>query len=493
LIGFIILLCFLAVLFADFLPSFGGSYADQRFLLAVLIGSVLSTAIFFLLFKGLSSKTVVGHLLPSIAFCLSFPVLSFTFWGQAYAFVEPGLYAFYFAAIFCGGLALVMMRGEHNFLETFVVVAAFACFFYGAMSVNVYLFALVDGQAELSDFIPWGFVNIRYWSHVATWLLPILPLAVLVGPLRRYRLWRSMVAIGAGLWWWIVLISASRGSTIGVVSGVFLVTLFFGRQSWPWLKQCIVYFLVGVAAWLVLSLLIPSLFFGDAEFRVVHATSSGRLPLFIEAWHMSVQHFPFGMGPQSWLTHDLISPEYSARSRIGHPHNMYLMWAAEYGWLLVLLLLLLTVQLAVYLWQQRSRVLRNNARNELLFLCGFTTSVFGALVHAGVSAVFIAPGSMLIGMLVLTSFWALILPREIFLVQITRQRGNLYGRLVFASMTAAAVLTIWLLWMHQVSNYYGDMRVDESAYKDRAKGPVVPRFWLHGNFPREVTPRGSQE
>lgn len=172
---------------------------------------------------------------------------------------------------------------------------------------------------------------------------------------------------------------------------------------------------------------------------------------------------------------------------------MYLMWAAEYGWLLVLLLVLLTLQLAVYLWRQRSSVLRNDARNELLLLCGITASVFGALVHASVSAVFIAPGSMLVGMLVLTSFWALILPRQVFLVQIPLKRGNFYGKLVSAFMTTAAVLTLWLLWMHQVSNYYGDMRVDESAYKDQAKGPVVPRFWLHGNFPREVTPRGSQE
>ncbi|PTB96770.1 hypothetical protein C9993_09605, partial [Marinobacter sp. Z-F4-2] len=264
---------------------------------------------------------------PAVLFILSFLILSVSYHDQSYALVEPGLYSFYFAAILLGGLTLVILGGVFRFIEIFVSVAAVAIFFYGAMSVNVYLFALVDGQAELSDLIPWGFVNIRYWSHVATWLLPILPLASLIVPLARHRLWRAMVAIGAGLWWWIIFLSASRGSIIGVAVGVLITTLCFGRQSWPWLRQFIVYLVTGVAIWLILSVLLPSLLFGEAALRSLHGTSSGRWPLFIEAWHMSFQCFPYGMGPQSWLTHDLLSHEYSESKKFGHPHNMYLMWA----------------------------------------------------------------------------------------------------------------------------------------------------------------------
>lgn len=482
--GSVIALSLLAVLFADFLPMFAGSYADQRFLLVGLIGCVSVAATFFIAIRGLPSPKAAFSLLPAVLFIFGFPVLSIPFAEQLYAFVEPGLYSFYFTAMVSGGLVLVMLGVVNRYVEIFASVAAAACFLYGAMSVNVYLFALVDGQADLSGLIPWGFVNIRYWSHVATWLLPILPLAVLVGPLGKFRLWRVVVATGAGLWWWIILLSTSRGSILGIAIGALLVMLFFGRQSWPWLRQFLVYLLIGVAIWFLLSVLVPSLFFGETELRSVHATSSGRVPLFMEAWQMSLQHFPLGMGPQSWLTHDLLTQEYSESNKFGHPHNMYLMWAAEYGWLLILLLILLALQLTLYFWRRRTILLIEGKVDGVLMLSGFTSSLIGALIHAGVSAVFIAPGSMLVGLLVLVGFWALIAP-EVF----CHGGGRGYNarppaKLAFAASSSAVVSVLWLLWVGQVHTYYLDMKADEIYYHEQSKGRTMPRFWFHGNFPR---------
>jgi O-antigen ligase len=353
--------------------------------------------------------------------------------------------------------------------------------------VNVYLFALVDGYADLSDLIPWGFVNIRYWSHVATWLLPILPLAVLVGSLGKFRLWRTIVASGAGLWWWVILLSTSRGSILGIWVGVLLVALFLGRQSWPWLRQFIIYFLIGAAIWLVLSVLVPSLFFGETELRSVKVDSSGRLPLFMEAWQMSLQHFPLGMGPQSWLTHDLLTQVYSESSKFGHPHNMYLMWAAEYGWLLVLLFLLLALQLTVHFWRRRTVLLAERNVEGILMLAGVTASVIAAFIHAGASAVFIAPGSMLVGLFVLIGFWALIAPPPLRCKEGEGSSAVLSARLAFSASSAALILLIWLLWATQVHAYYLDMKADEIYYHEHLKERTLPRFWFHGNFPRPET------
>ncbi|MDF0748936.1 O-antigen ligase family protein [Marinobacter sp. 71-i] len=474
----------IAVLFADFLPMFAGSYADQRFLLAGLIGCVSVGATFFIAIRGLPSTKSAFSLLPAILFILGFPALSFTFREQIYAFVEPGLYSFYFAAMVAGGLVLAMQGAANRYVEILVSVAAAACFFYGAMSVNVYLFALVDGQADLSGLIPWGFVNIRYWSHVATWLLPILPLAVLVGPLGKFRLWRTIVATGAGLWWWIIILSTSRGSILGIASGVLLATVFFGRQSWPWLRQFLIYLLIGVAIWFFLSVLVPSLLFGETELRSVKTASSGRVPLFIEAWQMSLQHFPLGMGPQSWLTHDLLTQAYSESSKFGHPHNMYLMWAAEYGWLLILLLLLLVLQLTLHFWRWRTVLLIEGKAGGVFTLSGVTASVVGALIHAGVSAVFIAPGSMLVGLLVLVGFWALIAPPEFCHEGGKGNHARSPAKLAFAASSAAVILVLWLLWAGQVHTYYLDMKADEINYQEQSKGRTLPRFWFHGNFPR---------
>lgn len=486
--GCAVILCMCVVMFADFLPTYGGAYADQRFLLVGLAGFLSCAATIWFLFKGLPSAKLSQHLLPAIAFILGFSVLSLGFIEKNYAFVEAGLYSFYFAAIVFSGLVLAMQGLVHRYLEIFVSVAAGSCFLYGAMSVNVYLFALADGQSELSDLIPWGFVNIRYWSHVATWLLPILPLAALIGPLRDYRLWRSLVAIGAGLWWWIILLSASRGTMVGVASGVLFVTLCFGRHSWPWLRQFTIYLLAGIVIWLVLSVFVPSVLFGESELGSVSATSSGRLPLFIEAWHMSLQHFPFGMGPQSWLTHDILTEEYSASRKFGHPHNMYLMWAAEYGWLLVFLLAIFAVQCTFLFWKRRSTLLLEGKTKDINVLCGVVASVIGALVHAGVSAVFIAPGSMLVGVLVLAGFWALIVPCGLFEVRGAQTNPKSYGRLVVTVFLAPLIVLLWLLWLGQVHAYYVDMRTDEIYYKEELRQPTMPRFWFHGNFPRTDSP-----
>jgi O-antigen ligase len=480
-------LSFIVVLFADFLPTYAGSYADQRFILVGLVGFVSVSATAYIAARGLPSKKVVFVQLPAVLFVLAFPVLSIPFREQAYAFVEPGLYSFYFAAMVVGGLVLAIQGATRGYLEVVIAIAAAACFLYGAMSVNVYLFALLDGYADLSDLIPWGFVNIRYWSHVATWLLPILPLAVLVGPLGKFRLWCTIVATGAGLWWWIILLSTSRGSILGVGIGVLLVTLLLGRQSWPWLRQFIIYFLIGVAIWFVLSVLVPSLFLGETELRSVSSTSSGRMLLFKEAWQMSLQSFPLGMGPQSWLTHDLLTLAYSESSKFGHPHNMYLMWAAEYGWLLILLLLLLALQLTVQFWRRRTTLLAEGNVEGIIMLAGVTASVIAAVIHAGASAVFIAPGSMLVGLFVLAGFWALIFSPLFSVKQRNGSNLALPRKLAFATSSAAFVLILWLLWTAQVNTYYLDMKADEFYYHERLNERTLPRFWFHGNFPRPDT------
>jgi O-antigen ligase len=207
------------------------------------------------------------------------------------------------------------------------------------------------------------------------------------------------------------------------------------------------------------------------------------MPLFIEAWQMSLQHFPLGMGPQSWLTHDLLTQEYSESIKFGHPHNMYLMWAAEYGWLLILLLIVLALQLIHFFLKRRTILLVEGKTPGVLMLAGITASVVGALIHAGVSAVFIAPGSMLVGLLVLLAFWALIAP-QVFRPEARGYDAQSPAKLAFAFSSATVVAVLWLLWLGQVHTYYLDMKADEVYSQQQLKEWTTPRFWFHGNFPR---------
>ncbi len=479
-----IVLFLLIVLFIDFLPISFGGYAAQRFLLLSISGSVVLVVGFGWLnpAREASQSQVLWQALPGIFLAVLFFLLSFPYRFRPFNWIEPGMYAFYFLFIILVGGRLAQLNRAERLVGAFIFLVAGACFFYGAMTINVYLFAISGSVANLVNYIPWGFVNIRYWSHVATWLLPLLPLAVFIGPYKDNRLWKTGVALAAALWWWIVLMSSARGTMLGVGFGTLLVLLLIGRPSFPWLKVSAKYLLFGVCAWLLLSVLIPSILLDEVQIRSIKTGGSGRWPLFLEAFQMSIQNFPFGMGPQSWLTHEIITEAYRNSPKFGHPHNMYLMWAAEYGWLLIAGLLVLVGQAAKNFWVKRTLIRSGQAPELALILAAFTASVSAALFHAGVSAVFMAPGSMLIGLLVLTLFWALVQPPVALVPPLTvRQRR---GRTKIALLVTAVVAVLCVVWLREVWHYYRAMEQDVEFYHEHASEGTLPRFWFHGNYPR---------
>ncbi|SNB54870.1 O-antigen ligase [Marinobacter sp. es.042] len=466
----------LSVLFADLLPKPVGSYAFQRFLqVGILTITCTAVGAFYISRYGIET---LNKLWPALIVASGFLLLTFPFRESLYAWVEPGLYAvFFFGFVAMGNLA-GSDRTKHQLAVILVYCAAVAVALYGATTIMVYLFALSDEVSQLSAFIPWGFVNIRYWSHIATWLMPLLPLAVLIGPLQNQRLWRFFCALGAAIWWWVIFLSTSRGTMLGLIFGLFIVLVFVGRPALPWVKVFLRYLGYGLFAWLVLSVLIPSILIDELTVRALHAGSAGRMPLFIEAWRMSFENFPLGMGPLSWLTHETLTDEYLKSSKFGHPHNMYLMWAAEYGWLVICALLALVVQ-AIRLFWERRRELRNETQGaSVLILAAFTASVSAALLHAGVSSVFIAPGSMLIGFLVLCVFWALISPSWVVSSQGSGGNKALY------TVAFIAIGFVACLWLREVVIYYDAMLEDRNYRFETAPYGTPPRFWHYGMFPR---------
>lgn len=468
---------FASILFADFLSLPFGGYASQRFILSGLLGLAVSFSAGVLVYQH--GWALFGRIWPAVLVAGGFILLALPFGEAPYNWAEPGMYAAFFLSFVLVGTLPGSDKQRQYWVVVLVSVAAVSAAFYGGATITVYLFALFDQVANLSNFIPWGFVSIRYWSHIATWLIPLLPLAVLLGPLRNQRLWRFFIALGAALWWWVVFLSSSRGTMLGLAFGALVVIVLIGRPALPWLKMFLRYLAYGVIAWLLLSVLIPSLLLDEVSLRALKADTSGRMPLFIEAWRMSLENFPLGMGPQSWLTHEILTEGYRQSPKFGHPHNMYLMWAAEYGWLLIGVLLLLVGQAARLFWQRRGKVLAGEDTDLALPLAAFTASVSAALLHAGVSAVFMAPGSMLIGFLVLCVFWALITP-ESRPVPPRRPKARAFAA-VFVGLLVSAPCFYWL---NEVAEYHEAMESDLEFYYENVPAGTLPRFWFHGNFPR---------
>ncbi|NWO04793.1 MAG: hypothetical protein HLX50_03585, partial [Alteromonadaceae bacterium] len=213
--------------------------------------------------------------------------------------------------------------------------------------------------------------------------------------------------------------------------------------------------------------------------RSIKTHSTIRVIQIVETWKMSLENFPFGMGPQSWLTHEILTEDYRKAPKYGHPHNMYLMWAAEYGWLLISALLVLVGQAIGLFWRRRKQVRSGEHAMLALPLVAFTASVSAALLHAGVSAVFMAPGSMLIGLLVLSVFWALITPdREPVVTKHPRIRA------VTAVFAGLLISVPCYYWLKEVSAYHQAMERDLESHYKKVPAGMLPRFWLHGNYPR---------
>ena len=477
----VIALFFGSVLFADFIPSVFGAYADQRILLSLLLIAVIALGLGRLSYRG-QLASAVQEVWPFLLLVFSFLLAMLQYPSGPFYRVEPVFYALYFFAFGISGYVIRTEGLAREAAQALVVVAAVVCFFYAAMTITVYLFAITDDFSQLDHIIPWGFVNIRYWSHIATWLIPLFPLFLLVVPCKRNTLWRMGAAFTGAVWWWMLFLSSSRGSMIGLLIGFVLVWACFGRAALPWVRLFARFAVYGLVAWLILSVVIPSLVFDEIQVRGLKADSSGRMPLWQEAWAMSLQYVPFGMGPQSWLTHDILTDAYRASPKLGHPHNMYLMWAAEYGWISIVGLVILCGFALRHLWRQIAVVRARQAPNGLL-LVAFTASVLSALVHAGVSAVFIAPGSMLVGLPILAVFWALMKPEP---AQRTMTASVSQSRL--PRMAGYALIMVFLVastvWFREVLRYQQAMADDLDYYQNEVSLGHLPRFWFHGYFPR---------
>lgn len=474
---FLALWLILTVVYSQFTSFVGelGGYADKR------IATLLSASLFSLLWVVWLRKPVwwgaAGWLVFSGAAVMSESL------GQLntpYSWLEVVFFSLILLAI--SGLAQCYIRFPVARLDAVKILLA-GMMSYALMTPAVYLFALMDGVTDLSHYIPWGFVNIRYWNHLASWLLPLLPLASFVSPLRENTLWRMGGFLTAGIWWWMLLMTAGRGSVLGIIVGVVMVLIFCRQYASAWIKVLALQFALGVIFWIILSNVLPALFIENPEYRnFVHERSiSTRVLLLREAWQMSLQAFPLGLGGQSWITHEPILNAYLESNRLGHPHNMYMMWAAEYGWLSIVGLTIILVGAVVCLLKLiKLYRLQKVETDKWAMVCALTASVTAAFIHAGVSAVFLAPASMLVGMPILALFWSMIDGSRI------RWKYRAYRRapLMLRVPAFGALLVVLAIWWWGIFNYYHAMRLDQQVYAEQVGEQILPRFWFHGYFPR---------
>lgn len=463
-LSFTVLLSILPFLIADY---YNHSRLVLTWLLACLAGPALwSIHKFNLRNTGLNW---------AIAFSISLFPTSLLSPNGAVTWLEPYQFSAFIISAMCLGIWLTSTQRLHCALKQFVVLLHITAFIYAVFSVYIYIFAMLDQVTRLDHLLPWGFINIRYWSQVASWALPILPLSLLITPLKHYTSWRISLYFTLTIWFWILFLSVARGSGVGLISAVLITALLFRRSCWPWLKIFLTGAVAGFVCWLVLSILLPSLLLDDSELRQATLNSSGRLPLWKEAWAMSWQNFPLGMGPFSWVSHTAITEGFEQGIRYGHPHNMYLFFAAEYGWISILALF------GLGLHAVKRLIPLTKDLSPAPSLIAITASVIAALVHSFFSAVLITPNSLLIGLAVLTLFWGLLHEG----IQPSPMNIKRTSSLTIKGM-AIVLFVLGFAWLNQVYDFREQVQRDLNTPNVRVIGINSPRFWDNSHIPQNT-------
>lgn len=224
-----------------------------------------------------------------------------------------------------------------------------------------------------------GFTNFRFLNHLHTWSVPIM-----IGGYLKFREvlipgFRIMSLLILSMWWSLIFASGARGTSLGLLVSLIIVLILHKREALKYLK----YFLLTATLGLAIYFLGFELFHDKGAHTIVRDSTSGRLDLWTAAIKYIVEKPIFGLSPM--LFSDINNP-----SQISSPHNMYLLWAAEWGIPAILLLLYIGFKLFKK-WIDYTKT------KVTAFNISLTASVIAVLVHSNVSGIFITPLSQLLG------------------------------------------------------------------------------------------------
>lgn len=264
-----------------------------------------------------------------------------------------------------------------------------------------------------------GWSHPRFLSQFVTWTWPLI--AEWGSGAERWSVRVSSVALGS---WWLGLAIAggSRGTVIALAVATCVV-LAMG----PTRQRAAIY----AAALLGAGSIGATLAFaragttsGNPILEAAGRGTTGRWPLWEEAWQTFLQHPLFGAGPFSFAVDP---PTFYA----AHPHNATLQVMAEGG----LLVLLAASVAAGLLARGLFLTTRSGDRRGL----AYTGALIAAAVHAQVSGIIVMPISQLVGATIVGLALGLVRPPR-------RTRVAPWLRLLIACLVVGLVATTVGTW-----------------------------------------------
>ena len=286
---------------------------------------------------------------------------------------------------------------DEYLLDKILLLCGVGCGLYIFQALVAYCSSVINAEQAVTEHLIVGFDNYRFLNHVQTIALPLLGLLAVRGiQLDRPKYSNpAFWLVVLSLWWMLTFVTAGRGTFIGVWAGMFVVAGLYRRHAYPWVRVMALTCLAGLAAYLVLYVVVPlvcglqpfGLFTGVAQ-RTVNDLNGSRWVLWKLAAELIAAHPLLGVGPLHFAHYA------SSLGLAAHPHNFLLQIASEWG-LPALFALLCSVYVAVKkLIQAGQTVERDDVKNQAIFVA-FLASGVAIGVDSMVSGLMVMPSSQL--------------------------------------------------------------------------------------------------
>ena len=179
------------------------------------------------------------------------------------------------------------------------------------------------------------------------------------------------------LWWALLLLTGTRSALVVFPFVFLMLALTGGRSTKNWFKVLAVQFFGGVFVFLCLrvgiALFLGTSLWGHGSMSFARATSSGRLEIWLDAWHHFLIQPLFGNGPGAFacFTNELVAS----------PHNLFILLLSEWG----IIFTVLCLAIALLLFARLVKHLRSERGQNPLHFSLFATLVttFSAAMMEG--------------------------------------------------------------------------------------------------------------
>lgn len=468
----------LAVLFVSLAPSINvlpdvGLYNSKRLLqVALLVGLGL-----WLVVSG-QARRQVARVLGELPAAAQWGIATvFVFGGVSsffaplphYAFVELVHFGLLFAAAAAVAAAARQVPGKAGRLV--VGTAVFGTFLYAVTFLVGYVGHVAGGAFLLWPEASLGFANIRHFNHYQTWTLPLVAAAPLLLP-ARMKGSRGVLYGLLALWWTLLLASGGRGVLIAAAVATGGAALLFGKAAWPWLRAQIAgSILGGLLFWLLFKGLANS----QSSVLGRELSEGGQRPqAWLEALEASFQSFPLGAGPMHYA-------HYPSANTWAHPHSAILQWAAEWGVIAAVIVVVLSVW-GLWTWvrQNRRMLAEADSMKQSLFVA-VTAALLAGSAHSFVSGLIVSPLSQVLAAVIVGLTWGLYVSEKETGNKPTSNAQDVptyTHRILQASLSCALFVLIW--------GIHKDVAVLEKRpiayYEESGSLLMSPRYWQQGYF-----------